>query len=87
MSNRALSAYSDLSRSVKRPTNLSLSADVLDAARQLGINVSRVCDAYLREVVREERERRWRAEHTEFIQAYNEVLRSEGLPLDEWRSF
>lgn len=45
------------------------------------------CDAYLREVVRGEQERQWRAEHTEFIQAYNEVLKSEGLPLDEWRSF
>ncbi len=38
----------------KRAINLSLSADVLDAARQLDINISQVCDTYLREVVRHE---------------------------------
>lgn len=71
----------------KRPTNLSLSEDVLQQARALGINVSQVCDLHLREVVRSEQERRWRAEHTDFIAAYNEIVEREGLPLDEWKSF
>jgi hypothetical protein len=35
----------------KRAVNLSLSADVLAAARALNINVSQVCDSHLREVV------------------------------------
>lgn len=38
----------------KRATNLSLSSDVLDAARHLDINMSQVCDNHLREVVRRE---------------------------------
>ncbi len=71
----------------KRATNLSLSADVLDAARLLKINVSQVCDSHLREVVRREQERRWREEHADFIAAYNATLEAEGLPLDEWRTF
>ena len=71
----------------KRATNLSLSADVLDAARELRLNVSQLCDQYLREAVRREQERRWRQEHAEFIQAYNATLESEGLPLDAWRTF
>lgn len=71
----------------KRATNLTLSADVLDAAKALQINVSQVCDAYLTEFVRREQERRWRQEHAEFIAAYNATVQSEGLPLDEWRSF
>lgn len=71
----------------KRATNLSLSADVLEAARQLGINVSQVCDSHLREVVRREQERRWREEHADFIAAYNAILEAEGLPLDEWKTF
>jgi post-segregation antitoxin (ccd killing protein) len=41
----------------KRATNLSLSSDVLDAAKQLEINISQVCDNYLREFVRREQER------------------------------
>ena len=71
----------------KRATNLSLSADVLDAARALQINVSQLCDNYLREVVRREQERRWREEHADFIAAYNSTIETEGLPLDEWRTF
>ena len=71
----------------KRATNLSLSADVLDAAKALQINVSQACDNYLRELVRREQADRWRTEHADFIAAYNASIETEGLPLDEWRSF
>ena len=71
----------------KRATNLSLSADVLDAARSLQINVSQVCDSHLRDVVRREQELRWRGEHADFIAAYNASIETEGLPLDEWKTF
>ena len=73
--------------SAKRATNLSLSADVLEAAKLLKINVSQVCDSHLREVVRREQERRWREEHADFVAAYNATVEAEGLPLDAWRSF
>ena len=71
----------------RRATNLSLSADVLDAAKSLQINVSQVCDKHLRDVVRHEQERRWREEHADFIAVYNATIETEGLPLDEWRTF
>jgi antitoxin CcdA len=71
----------------QRAINLSLSADVLDAAKTLQINVSQVCDSHLREVVRREQERRWREKHSEFIAAYNATIEAEGLPLDGWRTF
>jgi antitoxin CcdA len=75
------------SASGKRATNLSLSSDVLDAAKHLAINISQVCDSHLREVVRREQERKWREDHADFIAAYNATIEAEGLPLDEWRSF
>lgn len=71
----------------KQPINLSLGSDVLDAARQIDINISQVCDSHLREIVRLEQERKWREEHADFVAAYNAIIESEGLPLDEWRSF
>ena len=71
----------------KRATNLSLSSDVLEAAKDLEINISQVCDSYLRELVRREQERKWRKDHADFIAAYNATVETEGLPLDEWRSF
>lgn len=71
----------------KRAINLSLSSDVLEAAKHLEINISQVCDNHLREVVRREQVRKWREDHADFIAAYNATIETEGLPLDEWRSF
>ncbi len=71
----------------KRAANLSLSTDVLEAAKELEINISQVCDNYLRDLVRREQERKWREDHTDFVAAYNATVEAEGLPLDEWRSF
>lgn len=73
--------------SLKKATNLSLSADVLAEAKRLGINVSQACDEFLRELVRTERARRWKADNAAFIAAYNRNVEAEGLPLAEWRSF
>lgn len=70
----------------KRATNLSLSTDVLEAAKDLEINISQVCDNYLRKLVRREQERKWREDHADFIAAYNATVEVEGLPLDEWRN-
>jgi len=78
-------AHSD--QLTKRATNLSLSKDVLDAAKALGINISAVCDAHLREVVLLEQQRRWRTDYADFIRAYNETVEAEGLPLEQWRNF
>ena len=74
-------------QTLKKATNVTLNADVLDAAKALGINVSQVCDQRLREVVAQELQRRWRSEHADFIAAYNTTVEQEGLPLDTWRSF
>jgi antitoxin CcdA len=75
------------SQPLKKATNLTLSVDVLEAAKALGLNVSQVCDQHLREVVAQEQQRRWRSEHADFIAAYNTTIEQEGLPLDNWRSY
>jgi antitoxin CcdA len=75
------------SKIAKRATNLTLSVDVLEAAKKLDFNVSQLCDTFLRELVRQELKSRWRTEHADFIAAYNSTIDAEGLPLDEWRSF
>ena len=73
--------------SAKRATNLSLSRDVLEAVKDLNINIYQICDNYLRELVRSAQERQWREDHADFIAAYNRTIEEEGLPIDEWRSF
>ena len=76
-----------LKSSGKRAANLTLSADVLDAAKQLNLNISKLCDAYLQTYVKEEQARRWREEHAAFVAVYNDTVAAEGLPLDEWKTF
>jgi antitoxin CcdA len=48
---------------------LSLNADVLDAAKALELNISQVCNTYLRELVKQEQKRRWRSEHADSLMA------------------
>jgi antitoxin CcdA len=71
----------------KKATNITLSADVLNEAKALGINISQACDKFLRELVTREQEQRWQADHAEFIAAYNAGVERDGLPLDAWRTF
>ena len=71
----------------KRATNLTLSAQVLADAKALGINISKACDAHLQELVRQEKEARWKLEHADYIKAYNAVVEEEALPLNAWRTF
>ena len=72
---------------LKKATNITLSTDVLADAKAFGINISQACDGFLRERVKQERERRWLSENAEFIAEYNKALETEGLPLDQYRSF
>ena len=60
---------------------------MLEAAKALNINISQTCDALLRNVVKEELARRWREEYADFVTAYNEILTTDGLALDEWKTF
>jgi antitoxin CcdA len=71
----------------KRATNLSLNAKVLDAARELGMNVSQTVDALLAEEVRKRYRDRWNEENREAVEHYNERIEREGLPLAKYRTF
>lgn len=71
----------------KRPINLSLNAELLDAAKDLGLNVSQVCERHLTELVRAEQMKRWQVEHADFVAAYNASVCDAELPLDAWRTF
>jgi len=44
----------------KKATNITLSADVFNEAKALGINIPQACDQLLRGLVTREQELRWR---------------------------
>ena len=67
--------------------NLTLDADVTEAARSLSLNMSRLAEAAIIEAAKIERNRQWRAENPSAIHAYAEEVTENGLPLAEFRSF
>jgi len=71
----------------KRATNLSLNAKVLDAARDLGMNVSQTVDALLAAEVQKRYWERWNEENKDAIEHYNKRVEREGLPLARYRTF
>ena len=71
----------------KRATNLTLNSKVLDLARELGMNLSQTVDALLAEEVRRRYWERWNADNKGAIDAYNERIERDGLPLAKHRSF
>jgi antitoxin CcdA len=71
----------------KKATNLTLNAKVLEMARELGMNVSQTVDALLAEEVRRRYWERWNADNKGAIDAYNERIERDGLPLAKYRSF
>ena len=68
---------------IKRKTSLSLSADVLNAAKALGIDVSAVSEAALKEAVDEARRRKWLAENADAFAAQSEWHELNGHPLQD----
>jgi len=71
----------------KRATNLSLDSDLLAEAKALKINVSQAAERGIAQTLKAERERRWKEENKEALEAANDYLKKYGLPLARYRQF
>ncbi|MBF9059816.1 hypothetical protein HKCCSP123_11545 [Rhodobacterales bacterium HKCCSP123] len=67
--------------------NLTLDAEVVETARSLGLNMSRLAEAAIADTARIERNRIWREENQSSIDAYAEEVATNGVPLAGFRSF
>lgn len=65
----------------RRPTNVSLREDLVQAAREMEINISQVAEAALTEAVRKAAAERWLAENREAIENFNKWVETNGMPL------
>lgn len=72
---------------LRRPANLSLDSNLVSQARDLNINLSRAAEDGIERAVRSERERLWRIENAEAIEASNKYVEEHGLPLAKYRQF
>lgn len=71
----------------RKPTNVSLPADLLDRAKELSVNVSRASERGLREEVEAAEARLWAEKNADFIAEMNVRIERDGLPLEEFRMF
>jgi len=71
----------------KRSANLTISADLLDRAKRLKINLSQTLEERLAQVVREAEAEAWLAANRKAIDAYNERVERDGVWSEQVRGF
>jgi antitoxin CcdA len=71
----------------KKPTNVSISSELLNQARELDINLSATLEAALQALIRRRRREIWLLENRDAIKAYNERVEARGVFSDGLRSF
>jgi len=72
---------------IKKPTNLSLQADLLAEAKALDLNLSAELNKALAEIVKRKRAEQWLAENREAIAAYNRYVEEHGVFGEEYRQW
>ncbi len=67
----------------KRATNLSLDKELLKDAKALGVNISAAAEQGVRQALRDA----WLTENRASMEAWDEWVEKNGLPLEEYRMF
>jgi antitoxin CcdA len=78
---------SDPAAILKRATNVSVRADLLEAAREVGLNLSATLERALIEELAQVKRRKWREDNRDAIRAYNEHIEKQGTFADDVRKF
>jgi antitoxin CcdA len=71
----------------KAATNVSISRDLLAAAKAANINLSATLESALAARLRLERQHQWRTDNHEAIEKYNEHVADSGVYSDSVRKF
>lgn len=71
----------------RKSTNLSLDAQLVAAAKNLDINISRAAEQGIALAVAEERARLWRIENRATIKSLNDYVDRHGIPQQAQRQF
>ena len=69
----------------RRRTNVTLPAELVAQAQELGVNVSQACEQGLAAVVKEARVEAWLRENAAAFAYWNAYIEEHGMPLAEFR--
>lgn len=75
------------SKAPKQATNLSIDRDLLNEAREAGVNLSAALEEALREKVAAARREKWKRDNAEAIAEYNDLIAEHGIFSEGQRSF
>ena len=76
----------ETTKSIRKPTNLSLDSALLKEAKILGINVSRSAEAGIAEAVKLHKQKKWLKDNARALASSNAYVEANGLPLARRRS-
>jgi antitoxin CcdA len=71
----------------KRAVNVSVDAEILKVAKEMGVNISQVLDDALRKLTEDERVRRWQIENKKATESYNAYIERNGVAGEELLDF
>ena len=71
----------------KRSVNLSINAEILDAAKAQGINLSQTLEDTLAKLTEEVRIAKWSEENRAFIDSYNAYIERNGVFGEEFQDW
>nr|WP_289072897.1 type II toxin-antitoxin system CcdA family antitoxin [uncultured Halomonas sp.] len=77
----------EVTKSLRKPTNLSLDSALLKEAKALGINVSRSAEAGIAEAVKRHKQENWLKENANALASSDAYVEANGLPLARHRQF
>lgn len=81
------SAQEAFRSTTRRATNVTIPEALLVEARALKINISQVCERGLVAEVARAKQQRWLEENRPAMDAWNDYVEKNGIPLAEYRQF
>lgn len=69
------------SSQAKKRINVTLAADLLEEARQMGLNLSQSAEAGIAAALKRQKEEQWLKDNAKAIEAYNRRVDEQGLLL------
>lgn len=71
----------------RTPTNVSLRPDLVQRAKELGLNLSGLLEHAIEDAVRVAEREAWQRDNAEAIDSYNDWVAKHGAFSDAWRRF
>ena len=74
-------------RAPKTPTNVSIRAELVKRAKELGLNLSGLLESAIEQAIKDAEREVWLASNEQAFETYNAFVEKHGVFGDDWREF